>query len=503
MSGIEQQANLNAALESALDSSRLGAVDTATAVPLDLEEVTPKNPEVSSVVDSERKKALELETKPSHPATEIAQPARLEERVERLPEESRPRTKHPIARAAYRNSELIREEREEKREEKPESREITKEPQENHKADLERAGRNVIREGNLRVSNQKIKESELKEERSVAKDAVKAEPEASPSTPPSVSIPVALAEPLLESKIESSEPALSEPATVMIKPVLETSVQLESETDREQEAVDPNLDYLEVATPESDTLKEESPRAATIVTETVQTQALERDQIDTKSAPVNQQTASRETHPHIIAETPEIPRHLIEKLNLLNQELNARQEQEKPVSINVASNSAPVTAKEEKPPVRERREQAKLTPLPSVKVAADAKVFGTQQMHREQLSLDQALKLDLSQAQIGKTHNNQPLSFRGHSIGSGTPLDRLITHIADFIKRLEMRLLQFLTRRYQDKKKRPKQVVKARTKEEEDELLLASFSSSLARNRKKRYRLLSALERFQLLLKRD
>lgn len=115
------------------------------------------------------------------------------------------------------------------------------------------------------------------------------------------------------------------------------------------------------------------------------------------------------------------------------------------------------------------------------------------QMEPEQelgMTLEQALKLDLSRAQIGTGAAPKQLSFRGHSIGSGTVLDRLITAIADFIKRLEMRFFSFLTRKRLERKTIKIKLAQEQ-EQEEDGLHLASFSRTLSKERRRRRRLVA------------
>ena len=106
------------------------------------------------------------------------------------------------------------------------------------------------------------------------------------------------------------------------------------------------------------------------------------------------------------------------------------------------------------------------------------------------MTLEQALKLDLSRAQIGTGAAPKQLSFRGHSIGSGTVLDRLITAIADFIKRLEMRFFSFLTRKRLERKTIKIKLAQEQ-EQEEDGLHLASFSRTLSKERRRRRRLVA------------
>lgn len=109
------------------------------------------------------------------------------------------------------------------------------------------------------------------------------------------------------------------------------------------------------------------------------------------------------------------------------------------------------------------------------------------------LTLEQAIKLDLSQAKIGTGTSTRQLSFRGHSLGSGTVIDRLITAIADFIKRLEMRFFSFLDRkRFERKTQKIKTVTE--TEAEQEGLHLESFPSSLSHARRRRRRLFSRLK---------
>jgi hypothetical protein len=111
-----------------------------------------------------------------------------------------------------------------------------------------------------------------------------------------------------------------------------------------------------------------------------------------------------------------------------------------------------------------------------------------------ELSLEQAMKLDLSKAKIGTGVSPKTLTFRGHSIGSGTPLDKFITMLADFIKKLEMRFFSFLDRKHLERKNLKIKKVEEKELEEED-LQLASFSRTLSKERRKRNRLFSRFRR--------
>jgi hypothetical protein len=116
------------------------------------------------------------------------------------------------------------------------------------------------------------------------------------------------------------------------------------------------------------------------------------------------------------------------------------------------------------------------------------------QAERTSMTVEQAMKLDLSLAKIGTGQTIKPLSFRGHSLSSGTMLDRLITAIANFIKRLEMRFISFLTRKRIERKALKAKPVKVVVPTEEDGLHQASFSNSLSRSRKKRSRWLERIK---------
>lgn len=165
-------------------------------------------------------------------------------------------------------------------------------------------------------------------------------------------------------------------------------------------------------------------------------------------------------------ETPDIPIHLLEKLNLRSRPTQSNNPQ--------SNNQLEVSTVREESTFTSQEEPTLL------------------QEYRPSLTVEQAMKLDLSLAKIGTGQKVKPLSFRGHKLSSGTLLDRLITAIADIIKRLEMRFVSFLTRKKLERK--PVKVILPK-EEEEEGLHLASFSNSLSRSRKKRNRW---LERFKI-----
>lgn len=149
----------------------------------------------------------------------------------------------------------------------------------------------------------------------------------------------------------------------------------------------------------------------------------------------------------------------------------------------------------ERPIVREPAPQplsaaARETTIAPAKAPARESELKMEVRQDDGLTLEQALKLDLSRAKIGTGAATKQITFRGHSLGSGTMLDRLITAVADFIKKLEMRAFSFL-----DRKRLERKTVKINTPEaeelEDDGLHLQSFSRSLSRERRKRRRLFS------------
>lgn len=194
----------------------------------------------------------------------------------------------------------------------------------------------------------------------------------------------------------------------------------------------------------------------------------ERDAAITKAVTTPQGPATiTQTMPSTISvDVPEVPAHLLEKLNLKNPPTLAPLSQSSELTTAQAS-----TAVEIKSSI-------------SLEAQAEPQLM---QAERTTLSLEQAMKLDLSLAKIGMGQSTKPLTFRGHRLSSGTMLDRLITAIADFVKRLEMRFVSFLTRKRLDRKvQKAKPVKVVLPTEDEDSLHTASFSNSLSKSRKKR-----------------
>jgi hypothetical protein len=172
---------------------------------------------------------------------------------------------------------------------------------------------------------------------------------------------------------------------------------------------------------------------------------------------VSETTQSYTTAEALTFETPAIPAHLLEKLNLQGSQIQSAQVIEPANDLSIQE--------------------------PELLQAV-----------RTSMTVEQAMKLDLSLSKIGTGQTIKPLSFRGHSLSSGTMLDRLITAIANFIKRLEMRFISFLTRKRIERKALKTKPVKVVLPTEEDGLHQASFSNSLSRSRKKRSRWLERLK---------
>ncbi len=236
---------------------------------------------------------------------------------------------------------------------------------------------------------------------------------------------------------------------------------------------------LRVTKPQPQTVQPQTVQPQTVQPQIVQPQIVQpqvvpaveskiTNEVTREPARQNEQI-SAESKPQVIPvptqvispEAPAIPAHLLEKLNLPNP-------QQPQVETELT------TKTETQPSVMLSEEQPELL-----------------QVERPRLTIEQAMKLDLSLAKIGTGQKIKPISFRGHKLSSGTLLDRLITALADIIKRFEMRLTSFLTRKRAERKA----VKVILPKEGDDGLHLASFSNSLSRSRKKRNRW---LERFKI-----
>lgn len=181
----------------------------------------------------------------------------------------------------------------------------------------------------------------------------------------------------------------------------------------------------------------------------------------------------------VTSAAPEIPLTLEEKIEKIRAELNIKApaleydfKAERPRQV--AREETTIALEQAKPQMVERREEPELL-----------------MEERPTLTLEQAMKFDFASAKIGTGQKTPQLTFRGHSFGSGTMLDKLITYLADFIKRLEMKLILFLTRRRLEPKSRSVKVVSA--EEENDGLSLESFSRSLSKERKRRNRFFGRL----------